>query len=316
MSVIVIKWKSNLLTSFRNTWLRLRYYRLKPQTGVLQHAVIMFIDDKYFMWHHPGLVDRFKAIVGLYYLATMNKRVFKLQFSEPFMLEKYLLPNEVDWSLSGKEIDYGIKSTRLIEYSFLGCEKLHFDDNVNQYHCYLYTGHNYLQWKQISDWERQWRAIFNKLFCPSKYLNELLEHALPINPYIAVHIRFINALGRFEKGFNKVLSQKEQLQLINKCFKKIDEIKQSENYSLYIVSDNGYFIQLAEQRGYLNFGAKNIGHISFDSDVMSHDKAFIDFFALTRAAKVYAIHGYELYDSVFPYYAAIIGGISFKVENI
>ena len=91
MSVIVIKWKSNLLTSFRNTWLRLRYYRLKPQTGVLQHAVIMFIDDKYFMWHHPGLVDRFKAIVGLYYLATMNKRVFKLQFSEPFMLEKYLL---------------------------------------------------------------------------------------------------------------------------------------------------------------------------------------------------------------------------------
>lgn len=145
----------------RDIHVRLHYYHFKSKTEKLKNVIIMFIDDRS-LKRHPGLVDRFKAIIGMYYIAKINERNFKLSFSMPFKLEKYLIPNEIDWRLAENEVDYGIHTTKLIVYDAfedMPC----LNEKINQYHCYFYTGHNYLQYK-CDNWEETWRNLFNELF--------------------------------------------------------------------------------------------------------------------------------------------------------
>ncbi len=309
-----LKYVIKIYRGMRNVYVKCRYYHLRSERDALKHVVIMFIDERSLMCH-PGLADRFKSIIGMYYISTMNKFKFKLIFNIPFKLEKYLLPNKVNWVLEKGDIDYGMFTTKLIMYD--GFEDMPLlNDEINQYHCCFYTGHNYLQYHQVENWEERWRVMFHNLFRPSEYLEELLERELPKETYAAVHLRFVNALGEFEKGYKSRLTHREQLQLVDKCFEMIDVIVQKENNPLYIISDNEYFMRLAQKRGYMILGTGHIRHISFGSDSESHDKTFVDFFALSNAQKIYAIHGEALYNSVFPYYAAIIGAVPYMVENI
>ncbi len=298
----------------RNVYVKCRYYHLRSKKDTLKHVVIMFIDDRHLM-HHPGLADRLKSIIGMYYIAIRNGFEFKLRFDNPFQLEKYLQPNKVNWLLEDRDVDHGMFTTKLIMYD--GAEEMpRFDNEINQYHCYFYTGHNNLQYHQIENWEERWQDMFHELFRPSEYLENLLNQELPKERYVAVHFRFVNALGEFEKGYKCRLARSEQSQLVDKCFAKIEDIVNKEDNPLCIVSDNKYFLYIAGKRGYMTLGTENIRHISFESDRKSHDKTFVDFFALSKAQKVYVVHGGALYNSVFPYYAAIIGDVPYIVENI
>lgn len=298
----------------RNFYIRVKYYKLERKDNALPKTVVMFIENGYHK-QHPGLVDRFKAIVGMYYIAKKNGWDFKLVFTTPFCLEEYLEPNLVDWKIDRQDISCDLFDTRLIEYNAFGSLPT-LKNNIKQYHCYFYEGFNFLQKNNISDWETEWAKMFHMLFKPSKRLESLLTEYLPSQPYVAVHFRFVNALEHFEDGYDNAVSKEDQRILIDKCLETLKGIKIKENKDVYVFTDSAVFSSIAKEKGYNTVGTNDIGHISFETKTETYDKTFLDLFAISRAARVYAIHGNVLYNSVFPYYAAIIGRTDYVILEI
>ena len=289
----------------RSVYVRGKFYHLHRSPSICDNMLLMIIKDGY-RKKHPGLVDRFKAIIGLYYIAKQNRRNFKLIFTTPFDLSEYLVPNETNWIINTCDIDYNILQTKLLEYNAFKQVPM-LNPKVKQYHCYFYEGFNILQKNNISNWKDEWRRLFCELFKPSNRLESLLMEMLPIDSYVAVHFRFVNALDNFEKGYNNYISKSEQDVLIAQCMEKLLKIRENEQTAIYVFSDSSRFLKIAENSGYKTLGTENIGHVSFESERESYDRTFVDFFAISKATKVYAVHGSVLYNSVFPCYAAIVG---------
>lgn len=76
---------------FRNLHYYWQLYSFKKDREVSGNTLYFIIDPNI---KHPGLVDRFKAIVGLFYVAKINGFDFKVIFNHPFKLEEYLSVNK------------------------------------------------------------------------------------------------------------------------------------------------------------------------------------------------------------------------------
>lgn len=299
----------------KNVYLRCKYYKPFGKSKLSKESVVLIMDGDYHK-SHPGLVDRFKAIIGVYYLALQDDRDFFLYFNTPFRLQKYLVPNEVNWEIERSEVCKNCFKTGLLNYDVkFGIPSL--DRCKREYHCYYYLGHNIIRERKPVGWEEEWNELFNRLFKCSDHLNQLLEDNLPKFDYISVHFRFVNALDEFEEGVNNQLSEMKQTELIDTCLRKLAAIKQTSSWPICVFSDSSRFLNIAKENGYyiLN-NANQIGHISYADSDNVHDKTFIDFFAIARSKKVYAIRGEYLYNSVYPQYAAIVGGVEFEVHQI
>ena len=68
-------------------------------------AFVFVIDPKY---KHPGLADKLKGIIACYNLAKKNGYTFYIFYKHPFCLEKYLLPNQVNWVKDFDDLNYSI----------------------------------------------------------------------------------------------------------------------------------------------------------------------------------------------------------------
>lgn len=282
-------------------------YTVKKDKYILGNTIYLIFDPKL---EHPGLADRLKVICCCYYIAKINHFNFKIIFETPFALSDYLIPNKVDWKASVNDLSYSLQNSRLLAYNGGGkIPKL--NPKIKQYHIYHYIGKNILQCNNIKNWEEIWRECYQELFKPSEYLNNLLstQNIIPKN-YIAVHLRFVNALGNFEKGFYNKISEDQRNKLINKCLSLIDEIKNKNSKELIIFSDSSLFLGHAVQHGYKTLNG-NIGHISYCQDHSIFDKVFIDFYAIGLADTVYRIKTKELYNTTFSYYASLANGAKF-----
>lgn len=87
---LFLKKTRNLVHHFN---LYIKYYR--PFGERLQIAVVYFIDE--YKKDHGGMADRFKQILGLYAYCKAHNIPFKLVFTYPFELKKYLVPI-YDWN--------------------------------------------------------------------------------------------------------------------------------------------------------------------------------------------------------------------------
>lgn len=299
----------------KDIYLRCKFYKLHGSSNLNKKSIVFLMDDDYHK-SHPGLVDRFKAIIGLYYLALQNERDFYLCYNTPFKLQKYLVPNEVDWQIERSDLCKNIFTTGLLNYDVKrGIPRLR--NNLSEYHCYYYLGHNLIRELKPENWKKEWHDLFGQLFKPSDYLEKLLKENVPGFDYISVHFRFVNSLDKFEDGVNNQLSEAEQVELIEKCLKQLEEIQRNNALPICVFSDSSRFLKIVKDKGYyiLN-NAEQIGHISFSGSDETYDKTFIDFFAIANSKKVYAIRGKSLYNSVYPEYAAVVGGVEFEIHQI
>lgn len=304
--------KINIKQWIKNAYIRLRFYGLGSEHPE-GNQLIFFVQDGY-PQPHPGLVDRFKAVVGQYYIAKQNGFEFRLVYDSPFELEKYLQPNICQWNQTGSVSKRG-KDVKLFRYGgFRDIPKL--SKEIPQYHCYYYEGLNILRSANIVNWERKWGELYRELFRPSDYLESLLKKYIPERPYIAVHTRFVNALENFEKGYESYLTEKEKEELIQKCLKAIGEIVGSEKKDIYVFSDSIRFLKEVQKAGYQTLPIENIGHISFQTDESVHDKTFIDFYVMSLSDKVYSLQGKNVYASVFSQYASIVGDKEYEIKQI
>lgn len=305
--------KSNIRKGKR-VLLRLSRYHIK-KINKKNPGVYFILDDKHFQ-KHPGLMDRMKAIVGVYYIARQNNMNFYLLHTAAFDLRKYLVPNEVQWGCDKLDISDSYFNTCVFQYNpYLTPPK--FQDKKKQYHCFEYIGKNILELNETVEWEKIWKQYYDKLFKPSDFLRKMISENRPVGHYIAVHIRFVNALEHVEMAnVNSTLNDQEKKILIDDCIDAIYKIQEKEKSPVVVFSDSKYFLQYAEKVGILTLGSQNIAHISFTSNKEGFDKTFLDVYMLAEADCVYAIQGKVLYASAFSKYAAIIGGKPYKIFKI
>lgn len=157
---------------------------------------------------HPGLADRIKAIIHCYNIAKGNDFCFKLIYKTPFALEQFLQPDKIDWIADYDDLGKDIKHVRLYNET-----NWHKNDNILQkdyeYNCLNYIG-NILP-IVFEDTGYKWADLFHELFKPSPELEKMINatNLAPLS-YIAVHLRFVNALEHFEDGYYNELTDSQK----------------------------------------------------------------------------------------------------------
>lgn len=263
---------------------------------------------------HNGITDRFKAIVGLYYIAKCNHVDFHLIHHAGFDMREYLQPNEIFWSAERSDIPLLPWRAAEIKYLMPLSEIPSLEQN-KQYVCRHYIGKNIIEIMDVPDWQHIWRELFWELFTPSKIVEDALDQTNVPEHYTAVNVRFINSLGTFENAdYNTPLIPEKQEELIGAVLKKVAECETTADSPVVVSSDSVRFLKTAAEAGFRTIDTDGIGHImnpGIDRDVCL--KTFVNFFLLARADKIYSILHADgipensLYKSQYPRYAAIVG---------
>ena len=273
---------------------------------------------------HPGLADRMKAIINSYNIAKMNGYQFKIVFKTPFCLEDYLVPNRVDWVAGFSDLKYSIQGTRFFnELNFLKEDswkgRTHLVKN-KEYHCYSYVGNR--QPKIFPESGYEWSKLYHELFRPTPRLQAAIDACgYQERSYVAVHLRFVNALENFEDVTccdNALRTEEEKLNLINRCKQGLMRIKEeNEGCHVLVFSDSKRFLDSLDGVPVEVLSHDNVGHVSFGAGDDATLKTFVDLYMIARAKKVYRIDAPELYVwSGFAITGAMIGGIDFLTIQV
>lgn len=304
----------NYSWTIRNIIYRIRCFSIKP-SNIEANTIVFYMDPNR---KYPGFVDILKAIIGSYYIAKVNGYKFKIYFDTPFQLSKYLSPSKSNnWTLSATEkadIDKLNISIGLMDYYGIGeipnLEK-------KRYQVRNFIGWNILQRNNMPNWEIQWHKLYHELFQPSVYLQKhLVGYNIKENEFIAIHIRFVNALNLAEPDYPQIpLNDDEKENLISRCILKIKELESIENCKAIVFSDSTFFLSRCRDMG-IRVLIGNVGHITYNQNAEIVLKMFIDLNLIALAKKVYSIRNNNLYASAYPFYGSIIGGKIFKTISL
>src|SRR5574344_684677 len=119
---------------------------------------------------HGGMFDRLKGIMTIYAIAKVQKKSFKIYWTYPFELSKYLEPNEYDWTVSDNEMKYCYPFSRpLIAYGEIENPCRLFKNRNSETH--FYYGYDSLmkvnlRYSSLFDWGE----LYRELFKPTAYL--------------------------------------------------------------------------------------------------------------------------------------------------
>lgn len=282
-------------------------HRLYQKNAKMRNVLFFIIDPRF---KHPGLADRLKAIVSCYYIAKQNNYDFKIIFDTPFCLEHYLQPAKVKWVGNIDSLEYSKRDTRIYNYiPWHGVPKL---KREKQYHCINYVGHSIFPY--VKGEKPLWSSLYGELFKPSELLQEAIDSCgWAENSYVAIHLRFVNALGKKEDINMKVLPEEKRKHLITKCKRAITDICSIQSVPAIVFSDSSVFLESLLDTPAFLLNTANISHISYSqgSDDKSILKTFLDFYMMSRAREVYRITAPEMYESDFCVYAARMGNKKF-----
>lgn len=294
--------------------LELRYYSLfKRNESVADQQYVAMVDGRF---HHGGLSDRLKGAVSLYAYCKATGNCYKLNFSSPFNLTDYLLPNKYDWKIEPSEISQSYYGARVLimtsEYdgvrlmNLSTSKQVHYYNNLDiieaintHYGCqYTYSG------------------LFDELFTPVPELVQQIKfHKSSIGAnYIAAVFRFQHLLGDFEEYDYPELKQNQRVELMHRCKQAlIDLIELFPNKACLVTSDSITFLRyVSTVKGVYTLPGEVVHmDVTKDASYSIYMKSFLDLYMIAGAQKVFCIGTKEMYPSEFPLYAAKMRDIPF-----
>lgn len=264
-----------------------------------------------------GMADRFRGMVSLYKIAQSRGLSFKINMSSPFELTNFLQPNSYDWTIEKGDISYdpsqAITYTHWCSGSDVESQEQRavgvvrsFLKRFDQLH---YTTNIYIA-------DNEYGHLFDELFKPTNELQTQIDFHLEKigSEYISVTFRFQQLLGDFLEGDYPTLSAKNQEKLIQRCIAHLREIFSENTYSkILVTSDSEKFLAEAKMLEFVYVIPGSILHLeySLQSEMSLFNKSFLDYYLLTKSKKVYLVIDGQMYDSGFPYRAALHHGASF-----
>lgn len=155
--------------------LSLKYYNSgKSLPKNYPKTVIYMADDREIC---GGLSSRLRSIVSVYKLCKELDIPYKINFTSPFNLNEYLLPNSYDWYISSDEICYNHKYAKPCFISSTYC---------HNYNSQIFWTKYFLRerYKQIHIYtdifivEKEYGPLFHELFKLSDELETLIDYNL------------------------------------------------------------------------------------------------------------------------------------------
>ena len=261
-----------------------------------------------------GITDRFKAAVGLYWIAKQNSLPFKFIHNAGFDIREYLVPNETDWSADISDISPLPWRRSTVRY-LPPFDTVPVLSPGRQYVCRRFIGKNIIEMSGVPQWQRVWRESFRDLFSPSfKVRDAIAGHKMP-SRYRVVNVRFINSLGWNEAvSVNSPLPADSRSRLLDAVLAKVAACEAESDSPVIVYSDRKDFLEAASRRGFNTCDPDGVGHImNPGTGDYVNLMTFVFFYQMAGAEKIYSILNVEgfppgcLYKSQYPRYAAILG---------
>lgn len=307
-----------LYSKYKTHIINTKYYRrclTHPEEELANSncTIIWMSDNKV---KQGGLCDRLWGAVSTYSICRSLNYDFKLLFTCPFLLTKYLVPNQYNWQIAKDDIINNSKISNAIFWPNVSSAKdtYYLEKSIRKHAKHYKQIHIYSNLKSTINFT----LIFNHLFRPSEYLGENLGHiysTMPFKRYISISFRFIGLLGDFQDIQQKGLSSDEQLKYMEICKNGIRNLSVPEDCGILVTSDSQRFQEYIRDIPKVFTVEGKISHLgNNNNDDDSHLKTFLDLFMISKAEKAYfGWHG-EMYKySAFAKTGALIGGIPFEI---
>lgn len=289
------------------------------ETAYTTDTAIVFTCNGW-MWH-GGLADRLKGIISIYTWCRDHDRMFKINFCDPFRLQDYLVPNEVDWLPTDVVYNKNCSIPKVCMMEARTCAKnvlpqidqkmlswLEQNLTVENRQIHIYTN---LQRSDV-----QFSKRFHELFRPCDRLRQAIRyHQAEIDGrYISISFRFTTLLGDFEDCAGQPLPEEERPVLIEKCVAAIAEIraKAPAHRRVLVTADSPTFLKRVESLPDVYVVEGQVGHIDYQHSDAVNLKTFLDFFLISKAEKVYLARTGQMYRSAFAKTAALVENKPFE----
>jgi hypothetical protein len=269
------------------------------------------------LFPHGGLVDRLKGIISFYEVAKKLDYDFYIHFEHPFKLSSFLKPNNANWKLENRKIQYNPLNTKIFYLmDVFSANPLELIRKSDAKTLLIYSNVDYMgtihSQNNIEENHQIWRNNYYQLFSYTPLLEKELKK-LPQEKRIVFHARFTSLLGDFKDTTNVTLNEINKQKLIDKLIKRINEtVVLHPNVSIYVLSDSLFFLNyITENTTYfiLDGNPKHLGLKNGNSDLEPHLKTFSDFCFMAKSDVIYLLKSGQMYNSGFSKYAAILGNI-------
>lgn len=295
--------------------LRPRYTADAAMSTTTDRIVVLMNDGKRL---HGGMADRLRAIISFYSICREENIRFALNFTFPFEIEKYLVPNTYDWRLNVGELSFNSKESTPIFTDNIGIHgerEIQWEKNYarKQLKREYQQLHVYSSFDFVAD---DFSKLFHELFKPSPLLDDALNSYREFlgKNYISVSTRFMELLGDFHEPKAKTrLSRQEQDCLIDKCLRQLLKLHQENpGKRVLVTSDSHRFLNTCSALPWVYTVEGEIAH-SDTADTDNHLKTFLDFWLISEAESVYQLRTDKMYGGNFSKKAALAGNRPYKL---
>ena len=161
---------------FREPRMIKKYYREElPDNRWAKDAYMFMVDGRI---PHGGMFDRLKGLITVYAIAKSRSIPFRIHFTYPFRLEKYLEPNKYNWVIDDGDMIYHYPESRpVIAYGEINNPKRLMKNRPGQVH--FYYGYNSLE--AVNNYfhtHYDWGELYRELFRPTSYLRQYIDQYL------------------------------------------------------------------------------------------------------------------------------------------
>ena len=299
---------------FRDFVKALRMYSWFRTSDKNQQVAVLLVDGKY---SHGGFCDRLKGIVSLFHYAQANNIPFRIDYTYPFKLSEFLLPNQYNWLPKEGEISRCFADVKYIclvrDPSAKRLVKLKTDKQIHSH-----ANRDIVEQLNVTyQTNYDWSSLFNTLFRPTPELSNLIAHhkALMGANYISAQFRFINLLGDFKDNRSFRLSDAEKESLIEKNLQAVRDLNQQyPDKMIFIATDSITFSERVARLKNVYTLSGNIVHIDYiEGETHSvYLRVFLDFYLLAESERIFALGTKEMYRTEFPLYASKVNGVPFE----
>lgn len=288
----------------------LRRYRPWGQRGCGTPLIAM-VDGTTF---HGGLCDRWKGIVSLYAWCKATGRDFRIHYTWPFRLEQFQVPAQYDWHIATEDICRRLGRVKLMRLT--GDATLNrMRDVPTEKQIHAYANRDWIELiNRTYGTSYRWGELFLELFRPTSWVEQQVSSFPQSRTYIGVAFRMQNLLGDYREYSYQPIEPRRQKELLEQCRTYIEQLHNTEQSPILVTSDSKRLIEALRDLPYIS--ATSLQGVHPDTDDRAakeaYGKAFVDFYALAGARKIYAPIWEGMYASDFPYYASLLGGIPFE----
>lgn len=301
---------------YREPWLKWRTRNVNDSGPKGCKPYVFMVDGRI---NHGGMFDRLKGLISIFAIAKQQRKDFRICWTYPFDLDKYLEPNIYDWRICENKMRWGmLQHNSVIAYGEINNPSRLWKKRCKETHFYYgYNSLDYINAHFGTNYE--WGKLYRELFRPTPYLQQYLDYYQKEigSDYIAIHTRFMNLLGdRTETvGNPHVLNANEQKNLKQSAKAAIGKLMEKHpGARVMIASDSMEFIEYISHEipsAYIVPGTVKHIDTAGETNDTENVKMFTDYYLMAGANHVYSLWHDGMWKSAFPEYAARIGGVEF-----